>query len=316
MISLGAESELWAPYLAAPKDSQATFVFLGDLALGRSVEALLARYGSTYSWQALQPLLETADLTVANLEGVLTTRGRPLQKAYLIRAHPEVGSMLASAGVDLVSLANNHALDYGQEGLDETLDTLDVLGLKAVGAGPAEDPAQAHQPVIWTLGGVRVAVLGYLAERWNGSVDVPATEHLAWARPEAVQADVRAIRGEVDVVVVLLHAGTEYAATPSADQTTVARAAVEAGAHLVVGHHPHVTQTVERYMDALIVYSLGDAVFDIPYAPAMEGQLLRVHVARDGVTGAELWPFWIEKMVRPRLLDDGTGAPVLEVVHP
>jgi poly-gamma-glutamate synthesis protein (capsule biosynthesis protein) len=239
-----------------------------------------------------------------------------MDKRYLIRAHPGLGRALTAAGLDLVTLANNHALDYGHEGLEETLDTLERLGIKAVGAGLAEDASQARQPVTYSLNGVRVAVLGYLAKRWHGSVDVPAAENLAWAHRETVQADVRAVRDEVDVVVVLLHAGTEYAATPSADQTAVARAAVDAGAHLVVGHHPHVTQTVERYKDGLIVYSLGDAVFDIPNAQAMKGHLLRVHVTRGGVKSAELWPFWIEKMVRPRLLDGGTALPPYEVIYP
>jgi poly-gamma-glutamate synthesis protein (capsule biosynthesis protein) len=220
------------------------------------------------------------------------------------------------AGLDLVTVANNHGLDYGQSGLDATLDTLKGLGVGAVGAALSGDASQVRRPMVYHLNGVRVAVLGYLAERWYGSEDVPATQNLAWARVQDVQEDVRAIRGDVDVVVVLLHAGTEYDRQPSADQVEVARAAIDAGAQLVVGHHPHVTQTVERYRDGLIVYSLGDALFDIPFAPAMEGHLLRVKVTRGGLAGAELWPFWIEKTVRPRLLDNGHGAPLVTVVFP
>jgi poly-gamma-glutamate synthesis protein (capsule biosynthesis protein) len=147
-------------------------------------------------------------------------------------------------------------------------------------------------------------------------VDVPATDRIAWARPAAVQADVRAVRDQVDVVVVLLHAGVEYAPQPSSDQVAVAHAAVDAGADLVVGHHPHVTQTVERYRGGLIVYSLGDALFDIPRPAAMQGDLLRVHVTQAGLVQAELWPFWIEDAIRPRLLDDGQGKPRLEIIYP
>jgi poly-gamma-glutamate synthesis protein (capsule biosynthesis protein) len=118
------------------------------------------------------------------------------------------------------------------------------------------------------------------------------------------------------MVVVLLHAGTEYAHEPSPDQVAVAHAAVEAGADLVVGHHPHVTQTVEQYKQGLIVYSLGDALFDIPRPAAMRGHLLRVHVTVRGLVGAELWPFWIEDAFRPRLLDNGYGAPRVKVIYP
>lgn len=301
-----------------PKDGEngAILVFLGDIAPGRSMEAQLIRYGPAYPWLGLGPLLYEADLAVGNLECTLAVQGQPLDKGYLIRAHPDQGQMLLAGSLDLVTVANNHALDFGQAALDETLVTLDELGIAAVGAGPSDDPSRAHRPALFTLNGVRVAVLAFAAARWDGSVDVPVTDHLAWARPEAVQADVQAAGEQADVVIVLLHAGTEYAVEPSADQVAVAHAAIGAGADLVVGHHPHVTQTVERYGQGLIVYSLGDAVFDIPRPAAMQGHLLRVHVTRQGLARAELWPFWIEDAIRPRLLDNGDGAPRFEVVYP
>jgi poly-gamma-glutamate synthesis protein (capsule biosynthesis protein) len=96
----------------------------------------------------------------------------------------------------------------------------------------------------------------------------------------------------------------------------VAHAAIDAGADLVVGHHPHVAQTVERYGRGLIVYSLGNTLFDIPRPATMRGHLLRVHATQAGLVRAELWPFWIEDAIRPRLLDDGQGAPRIEVVVP
>ena len=294
----------------------ATLVFLGDVAPGRSMEAQLARYGPGAPWEGLAPLLETADLVVANLECVLTTQGRPLDKEYLIRAHPLWGQTLVDAGVGLVTVANNHALDYGQVGLDETLATLEELDIVAIGAGASDDGSRIHRPALFKLNGVRVAVLGYAALRWNGSADVPATDRVAWAEPDAVQAGVRAARDQADIVVVLLHAGTEYEDAPSPGQVAVARAAIDAGADLVVGHHPHVTQTVEQYKQGLIVYSLGDALFDIPRPAAMRGHLLRVNVTEEGVVGADLWPFWIEGAFRPRHLDNGDGTPSVTIIYP
>jgi poly-gamma-glutamate synthesis protein (capsule biosynthesis protein) len=301
-----------------PKPEQAEgeviLIFLGDVSPGRSMEAQLARFGPAYPWQGLESLLQGADLAVANLEGVLTVQGQPLDKPYLIRAHPRWGQTLVEGGLDVVTLANNHALDYGPGGLEETLGVLSDLGIAAVGAGlSAED---ALRPALFKVDGVQIAVLGYAAARWNGSVDVPTTDRIAWAEVEAVETSVRAVRDEADVVVVLLHAGTEYAAEPSPDQVAVAHVAVEAGADLVVGHHPHVTQTVERYRQGLIVYSLGDALFDIPRPAAMRGHLLRVGVTREGLVRAELWPFWIEDAIRPRLLDDGQGGALVRTVYP
>jgi poly-gamma-glutamate capsule biosynthesis protein CapA/YwtB (metallophosphatase superfamily) len=318
---------------AASPEGTAVIVFLGDVVPGRSMEAQLARYGPAYPWGGLGSLLRQADLAVANLESVLTTQGQPLNKRYIIRAHPNSGQTLIEAGFDLVSLANNHALDYGQVGLDETLSTLDALGIAAVGVGcetstdenpPSGDSCQAGRPAVFTLNGVKVAVLGYAGAYWNGSPDMPASDRIAWADPARVQADVRAARDQADVVIVLLHAGVEYAAEPSPNQVAVAHAAIDAGADLVVGHHPHVTQTVERYnsqnaaegsgRDGLIVYSLGNAVFDIPRQAAMQGDLLRVYVTRGGLQRAELWPFWIEDAIRPRLLAGDSGSPRFSII--
>jgi poly-gamma-glutamate synthesis protein (capsule biosynthesis protein) len=302
------------PEPAQRSREEVVLVFLGDIGLGRSMERQLARYGPTHPWEGIEPILNEADLTVANLEGVLTTQGEPLNKSYLIRAHPDWGQALLKGGLDLLTLANNHALDFGPEGLDETSTTLQALGMAIVGAGPSKQAA--HRPALFDLNGVRVAILGYAAARWNGSVDVPTTDRLAWAEPSAVRTDVQAIRDQADLVIILLHAGTEYAATPSADQVTFAHAAIDAGADLVVGHHPHVTQTVEQYKQGIVVYSLGDALFDIPRQAAMQGDLLRVHATQEGLTQIELWPFWIEDAIRLRLLDDGEGQPRFKIIFP
>ena len=296
------------------KEGEAVLVFLGDVAPGRSMEAQLARYGPAYPWAGLAPLLQEADLVSANLEGVLATQGHPLDKSYLIRAHPDTGETLRQAGFDLVHLANNHALDYGEAALDQTVNTLEGLGIAFVGAGSS--PEMARRPAEFTVNGLRVAVLGYAAARWNGSPDVPATDLIAWANVEAMQADVRAIRDGADLVIVQLHAGTEYATSPSPDQVRFARAAIDAGANLVVGHHPHVTQTVEQYQGGLIVYSLGDALFDIPRQAAMRGQLLRVHVTQEGLAQAELWPFWIADSIQPRLVNNGQGQARFRIIYP
>jgi poly-gamma-glutamate capsule biosynthesis protein CapA/YwtB (metallophosphatase superfamily) len=295
---------------------QATLVFVGDVALGRSIERQLLRYGPAHPWLGLWPLLSQADLAVANLECVLTTRGRPLDKAYLIRAHPQWAGTLVAGGFGLVTLANNHALDFGQAGLDETLGVMASLGVDTLGAGPSWAAAEAYRPARYTLNGVRVALLAYAAARWIGSVDVPATENVAWAEPDRMRADVRAVRHDADLVIVLLHAGTEYATRPSDDQVAVAHLAIEAGADLVIGHHPHVTQSVERYQEGLIVYSLGDAVFDIPRLAAMQGDLLRIVASPQGLLRAELWPFWIEDAIRPRLLANEQGRPGVRVIYP
>jgi poly-gamma-glutamate synthesis protein (capsule biosynthesis protein) len=278
------------------------------------MELQIDRYGAGYPWAGLAPLLRDADLAMANLECVLSTQGKALNKPYVIRAHPGTAQTLAAGGLDLVSLANNHALDYGDAALDETLSALSARNIGAVGAGRTAD--EARRPALLDLNGVRVAVLAYAGAYWQGTVDMPSSNRIAWGEPAVVADDVRAVRDKADVVVVVLHAGREYSRVPTVSQVAVAHAAVDAGADLVVGHHPHVTQTVERYGRGLIVYSLGDALFDIPLQGAMRGDLLRVQVTRDGLAQAELWPFWIDGEIQPWLLDDGHGVPRFEVIYP
>jgi poly-gamma-glutamate synthesis protein (capsule biosynthesis protein) len=292
----------------------AVLAFLGDVVPGRSMELQIERYGAGYPWRGLAPMLHDADLALANLECVLSTQGTALRKPYVIRAHPSAGHTLAAAGFDLVSLANNHTLDYGVGALEDTLAVVDSLDLMAVGAGRTVE--EAYRPAIVELNGVRVAFLAYAGAYWQGSADMPVSDRIAWGDPAAVAEHVAAVREEADVVVVIVHAGKEYARKPSDSQVAVAHAAVDAGADLVVGHHPHVTQTVERYRGALIVYSLGNALFDIPLQAAMQGDLLRVQVSRHGLVQAELWPFWIDGEIQPRFLDDGQGQPRFRVIYP
>jgi len=294
--------------------SGAVLAFVGDVVPGRSMELQIDRYGSGYPWAGLGYLLHDADLAMANLECVLSTQGTALDKLYVIRAHPGMVDTLSSGGMDVVSLANNHTLDFGSEALGDTRSALGQVNVAVVGAG--RTPEDARSAALFDVTGVRVAVLAYAGSYWQGSADMPDSDLIAWSDPESVAQDVRAARDQADVVVVVVHAGKEYSRAPSAIQVTVAHTAIDAGANLVVGHHPHVTQAVERYRDGLIVYSLGNALFDIPLQSAMRGDLLRVLVTPQGLVQAELWPFWIDGEIQPRLLDDGRGLPRVEVIYP
>jgi len=286
------------PYWPTPSpfppsaEGRITLVAVGDLMLSRSVEERMRAYGTLFPFQVLAPLLQEADIAVGNLECALTLGGEPAGKTYTFRAHPDMAAGLAQAGFDLLSLANNHVLDYGAEGLDETIAALEAHGLRPVGAGP-----QAASPVILEVRGLRVA---FLARNTIGSPQ----EGLAWGgEEEALRRDVRRAREQADVVVLLLHAGQEYAAEVTPEQRRLAHAAVEAGADLVIGHHTHTTLETERYLNGLIAYGLGDFVFDIDIVDAArDGALLRVVLGREGVVRADWIPTRIVDDVQPRPL--------------
>jgi poly-gamma-glutamate synthesis protein (capsule biosynthesis protein) len=235
--------------------------------LARTIGERIERDGSGVVFAGVADQLADADVTVANLECAISERGEPASKGYTFRAPPAGASALAEAGIDLVSLANNHAVDYGRAALVDTLTYLDAEGVAAVGAG--RDLEAARAPALMTVNGLRIAFLSYagrMIERsgWRTTDgEATATEAgIAIARPDDVAADVRSARERADVVVVLMHAGIEGSATPAPVQQEIARAALDAGAALVFGHHPHVLQGTWHDDGRLVAWSLGNFVFD------------------------------------------------------
>ncbi len=278
--------------LPPPAEERITLVAVGDIMLSRSIEERMRAYGTFFPFQIFAPLLQEADIAVGNLECVLALGGEPAEKPYTFRAHPDMAAGLAEAGFDLLSLANNHALDYGPEGLEETIAALELRGIRSVGAGP-----QAEGPVILEVRGLRVA---FLARNTIGSPQ----EGIAWGGDEeALRRGIRGAGEQADVVVLLLHAGLEYAAEATPEQRRLARAAVEAGADLVIGHHTHTTLETERHLDGWIAYGLGNFVFDIDIVDtARNGAILRVVLGREGVTRLDWIPTRIVDDVQPRPL--------------
>ena len=301
-----------------------TLAAVGDVMLGHTVAEAIGRYGADYPFQQVAAALREADIAFANLEVPITAGGAPAQKDYVFAAPPQAVDGLAGAGLDIVSLANNHVLDYGVVGLEDTLAALDRAGIAATGAG--EDEAAARRPAILSVEGLRLAFLAYVQVP-NDSVSGfgedelaagPTRPGVAWARREAVVADVEEAARQADLVVVSLHAGPEYQEEPSALQRELAHAAVDAGADLVLGHHPHVLQGIERYKGALIAYSLGNFVFDFdetdyahPDLPSAQSLILKVTLGREGVGEFELLPVRIDpEEARPYLVDGGDAAAV------
>jgi poly-gamma-glutamate synthesis protein (capsule biosynthesis protein) len=271
---------------------------VGDLMLARDIIDLMDAHGSVHPFAAVRSLLADADVSIANLEGTFTERGSPAQKQYTFRTPPRHARGLAEAGIDVVALGNNHTLDFGAIGLQDTLAALDAAGIAYSGAGPNQQAAR--RPAVLTANGLRLAFLSY-----NGVGEAtfagPGSPGVARAGEAAVRADVGAARALADLVVVSLHAGTEYVDTPNETQRLVARAAVDAGAALVLGTHAHVFQGWQRYGGGVIVWGLGNFVFDLddddletlgprPFQTAV----LRLTLTRDGVQSVEARPVFID----------------------
>ena len=234
--------------------------FVGDLMLARDVTTLLQEHGAGYALERALPLFAGADLVIGNLEGTLTDRGEALEKTYTFRTPPELVSSLAR--FDAVSLANNHSTDFGATGLEDTLDALQMAGIEAFGPGLTAEAAAA--PVILEARGLRVAFLG--VNDIGGVIPARATSAGVAQAPEEtadLEARIEAASRLADFVVLVMHAGTEYDPAPAERQRALAHAAIDAGADLVVGAHPHVLQPWERHGEGLVLYSLGNFVFDL-----------------------------------------------------
>jgi poly-gamma-glutamate capsule biosynthesis protein CapA/YwtB (metallophosphatase superfamily) len=245
---------------AAASAQKVTLVAVGDICLAKGVEQRMREKGSGYPFAAMKSILKQADVVFGNLECCLATTGKAVPKKYNFRGHPENAGALKDAGFTVVSLANNHSLDFGKDALAETLAHVRSTGVMSVGAGMTIQ--SAHGLRIVTVRGLRIGFLAYLG---LFPPVVPLTANspaVAMAEVESVRRDVRAARAKVDVLIVSMHAGKEYTFTHSARQAEIAHTAIDAGADMVIGHHPHVVQDCETYRGKPIYYSLGNFVFD------------------------------------------------------
>ncbi|HCB35840.1 MAG TPA: capsular biosynthesis protein [Candidatus Taylorbacteria bacterium] len=236
-------------------------LFAGDIMLSRKIGGIMKEKGD-YRFHFLKIASTTlrADISFANLESPLSSRGTKSGSAYSFRAEPMAVEGLTFAGFDVLSVANNHLFDYGEKALRDTLSILSENDIAAIGAG--ETFQDAHAPRVMKVGRTRIAFLAYsnLSVPFLGRAS--SSPAIASFDDEILRGDIARAREIADTVVVSLHWGEEYETKHNAGQTRVARLLVDAGANIVIGHHPHVVQEIERYNGGLIAYSLGNFIFD------------------------------------------------------
>lgn len=303
----------------SPTDSYIHLTAVGDIMLDRSLGGAISVGNLAYPFEDVVDFLTPADITIGNLESSLGDVGIPAAKSYTFRAPPGAAEALALAGFDVVSLANNHGMDYGPDTLLQGLELLQQQNVAPIGAG--RNAAEAHTPYIQEVKGLRIAFLGYVhvpiegvsgfdVETWNATETSPG---LAWAYPEQITADVSAARQQADLVIVMLHSGYEYVDAPSAPQVAASYAAIDAGASLVIGHHAHILQGIEFYKDGVIVYGLGNFAFEIDGDPSTA--ILNVWLDKDGVHQLEILPALIQFGGQPRLAEPYEVRPILQRVY-
>ncbi len=268
------------PVAIVHNEKQATLGFVGDMMLVRGVGRTVKQYfAGDYSklFDNIDVFKKT-DLLFGNLEGPASDKGNDLGSLYSFRMPADTPTLLKNAGFDVVSFANNHVGDYGKAAFDDTRARLTAASLPYVGAGDTQ--AAAEEPVVQIVNGLRVGYLGFtdVGPVWMSAKEAESGVLLA-SNPR-FQDIIKNAKAKVDTLVVSFHWGEEYK-PHNARQEMLAKKAIDSGARIVVGHHPHVAQDVAVYNGGLIIYSLGNFIFDQYFSKeTMQG--LGVIVALDG----------------------------------
>jgi poly-gamma-glutamate capsule biosynthesis protein CapA/YwtB (metallophosphatase superfamily) len=258
--AVASSSPVASPSPSASAAVEFTMAIAGDVHITGRTATLLRNPATAFG--PITPVLQGADLAMVNLETAVTERGTPEPKEFHFRAPASAFAAVRAAGVDAVSLANNHALDYGRVGLFDTLDAATAAGMPIFGAG--RDAATAYAPWLVTVRGTRIAVLGLsqiftLADTWGARDDRPgvALSHDL----NRVRAAVAAARAAADVVVVFNHWGQESVNCPSKLQKDLSAVLIQAGADIIVGAHAHVLQGAGWSGRAFVAYGMGNFVW-------------------------------------------------------
>jgi poly-gamma-glutamate synthesis protein (capsule biosynthesis protein) len=270
---------------------------MGDRGPGIYIDS----HGGPAIFAKVKPFFEKAQLSLVNLEGPISNVGsRTVGKEYTFRARPALADGLADAGIDVVSMANNHILDYGQAALKDCLLRLNRAGIAHAGAGLNSTAAASPAILITPAGTVSVLAFteilpsGFAATADHGGVN-PITQDR-----KRVLSSIKTAAEKTDFVVVSVHWGVEYHAQADSEQRSLAHQMIDAGADLVLGHHPHVIQGLEVYHGRLIAYSLGDFVFDHWSRATGEAFILQVSLPREGQPQVDIIPVYV---------GDSTGVP-------
>lgn len=289
-------------------------LFLGDIIQGRTVhKQMVAANDFQLPFRKVAPFTTTADLTLADNEcNYSDTIPNPVDKdplTFSFITKTAAADGLKLAGIRAVSLANNHSMNTGRQGLLDTIDALDARGILHTGAG--KDLATARAPVILTVKGIKIALLGYngVSANYDG-----ATDRYAGTVPldvDILTDDMTKAKARADVVIPFCHWGVEYTSVPTFEQVKFAHAAIDLGAAIVIGSHPHWVQATEIYQGKQIIYSLGNYVFDQEWSTeTKQGAMAELLMRGSRVVGVRLIPILITNFSTPHIATPTEAAPI------
>lgn len=290
---------------------------VGDIMLTRGVGQVMREKGFDFPFRRVRKVLENSDLRIGNLESVLATAGEPSQFAHTpwltFRADPGSVMALKSGGIDLVSVANNHVGDYGKAALIQNCEILRKSGIDFIGAG--KNIEEARRPAIYEIKGIKLAVLAY--NSLYGRTIIPANKNSAGSSPlfiNNVIEDIENVKKKVDFVIVSVHWGIDYMMYPVSCHVDYAHKMIDHGAKIILGHHPHVLQGVEKYNNGIIFYSLGNFVFDEPFEDTKKTAILKLLLSKNDKVSYAFIPAIINKNCQPEIANDNDSKDILNII--
>ncbi|MDT8318521.1 MAG: CapA family protein [bacterium] len=280
------------PFASSKEDGQTiTFIAVGDIMMGRHIGKVMKRRGDLYPFMNFTSPFKEADILFANLESTLGDENDKIyfpDKPYNFIAPLTVSKTLKYLGFNVLSLANNHAMDYGADSIVRTGKELAEKGISSFGAGRTLD--EARRPSIITKKGVAFGFLGYSNGHSSGVYASGGKAGVVPTELKIIKEDIMKLKGKVDLIVVSLHWGIEYEKYPTMKQRELAHMIIDSGADMILGHHPHVMQGLELYKGKIIAYSLGNFLFDQRHKGTDESFMLKLKYRGDKLDEISLGP--------------------------
>ena len=283
-------------------NAKISFMAVGDVMLDRGVANRIKLNGQDYPYEKIRKILSNSDYAMCNFESPSAddSVGHQMNKPYSFNTNHLYVKSLGESGFNLANLANNHSIDRGKAGLTETVNNLEQNNIVTIGAGNNQN--EAFHPAILEKDGITIAVFGYLGFMPEDITYSETEPFAAYGNFDKFCENIKRYKEKVNFAIVTFHWGKEDNQYPNSKQSEMAHKAIEAGADLVIGHHPHVLQSIEIYNNKIILYSLGNFIFDNNTGKRSESAIFSCDFNKNAITNYKLIPVRIENS-RPVLAD-------------
>jgi len=288
-----------------------TLLAVGDIMLGDSpvcygfgVGSMIEKYGSNYPFQHIAEELNKGDIVIGNLEVVISAFNKQIDnfESIQFRGQPEAIHGLVESNFNIVALASNHTMQHGRKGLEETIDILNENNIGFTGIEIPEK--QVRNQYFMEKNGLKFCFLGYNFRPQQYFKDPPL-----WNKPslELIKDEICKVRDLADCVVITLHWGDEFIEYPSYQQVNLARQLIDSGANIILGHHPHIIQGVEKYNGGVIAYSLGNFIFDMWQKRLRKTMILKCIISKKAEIDFQIIPIEINNKYQPQIVHGQAG---------